>query len=166
MRCPFCGTGDTRVCDSRLVPEGNQVRRRRECIHCSARFTTFERVELQLPRVIKTNGAREDFNEDKVRTGIQRALEKRPVSIDDTENMLNHICSQLMLIDDREIHSRQIGEMVMDKLQQIDQVAYVRFASVYRDFRNVGEFTDEVERLKKIPTPELQNHQMDLLKRD
>ncbi len=166
MRCPFCGTGDTRVCDSRLVPEGNQVRRRRECTHCSARFTTFERVELQLPRVIKTNGAREDFNEDKVRTGIQRALEKRPVSIDDTENMLNHICSQLMLIDDREIHSRQIGEMVMDKLQQIDQVAYVRFASVYRDFRNVGEFTDEVERLKKVPTPELQDHQMDLLKRD
>ena len=166
MRCPFCGTRDTRVCDSRLVPEGNQVRRRRECTHCSARFTTFERAELQLPRVIKTNGAREDFNEDKVRTGIQRALEKRPVSIDDTENMLNHICSQLMLLDDREIHSRQIGEMVMELLQQMDQVAYVRFASVYRDFRNVGEFTDEVERLKKVPTPELQDHQMDLLKRD
>ncbi len=166
MHCPFCGAQDTRVCDSRLASESNQVRRRRECVLCSARFTTFERAELQYPKVIKTDGAREDFNEGKVRTGIWRALEKRPVSVDDIELVLNHICRKLMVIDDREIDSRQIGEMVMDELQQIDHVAYVRFASVYRDFKNVGEFTDEVKRLEKVPAPELRDHQLDLLKQD
>jgi len=133
-------------------------------VHCSARFTTFERAELRLPKVIKTDDTREDFNEGKVRAGIWRALEKRPVSVDEVELMLNHICRKLTVIDGREIESRQIGEMVMDELQQIDHVAYVRFASVYRDFKDVGEFADEVERLRKVPSPELRDHQLDLLK--
>ena len=166
MYCPFCGAQNTRVCDSRLSPEGVQVRRRRECISCSARFTTFETAELQLPKVIKTGGARENFDAEKVRTGIQLALKKRPVSADDIERALNRICRNLMAIDDREIDSRRIGEMVMNELQQIDHVAYVRFASIYRNFKDVGEFTDEVERLKKIPAAELQDHQMDLLEQD
>ena len=166
MHCPFCGAQDTKVYDSRLAPEGDQVRRRRECTSCSARFTTFEKAELQFPRVIKNDGARENFNENKVRSGIQRALEKRSVSADDIEIALNHIRRKLMTIDDREIESRMIGEMVMDELEQIDHVAYVRFASVYRDFKDVGEFADEVERLKNVPTPELRDHQLDLLKQD
>ena len=166
MHCPFCGAQDTKVYDSRLTPEGDQVRRRRECTSCSSRFTTFEKAELQFPRVIKTDGARENFNEDKVRAGIQRAMEKRPVSIEDVELALNHIRRKLMTIEDREIESRSIGEMVMDELEQIDHVAYVRFASVYRDFKDVGEFADEVERLKKVPSPELRDHQLDLIKTD
>ena len=166
MHCPFCGAQDTKVYDSRLAPEGDQVRRRRECTSCSARFTTFEKAELQFPRVIKNDGARENFNENKVRSGIQRALEKRSVPADDIELALNHIRRKLMTVDDREIESRMIGEMVMDELEQIDHVAYVRFASVYRDFKDVGEFADEVERLRKVPTPELRDHQLDLLKQD
>ena len=166
MHCPFCGAQDTKVYDSRLTPEGDQVRRRRECTSCSSRFTTSEKAELQFPRVIKTDGARENFNEDKVRAGIQRAMEKRPVSIEDVELALNHIRRKLMTIEDREIESRSIGEMVMDELEQIDHVAYVRFASVYRDFKDVGEFADEVERLKKVPSPELRDHQLDLIKTD
>ena len=166
MHCPFCGAQDTKVYDSRLAPEGDQVRRRRECTSCSARFTTFEKAELQFPRVIKNDGARENFNENKVRSGIQRALGKRSVPADDIELALNHIRRKLMTVDDREIESRMIGEMVMDELEQIDHVAYVRFASVYRDFKDVGEFADEVERLRKVPTPELRDHQLDLLKQD
>ena len=166
MHCPFCGAQDTKVYDSRLAPEGDQVRRRRECAACTARFTTFESAELQFPRVIKTDGARENFNEDKVRSGIQRALEKRPVSVDDVELALTHIRRKLMTMDDREIESRRIGGMVMDELEKIDHVAYVRFASVYRDFKDVGDFTDEVERLKNVPSPELRDHQLNLIDSD
>jgi transcriptional repressor NrdR len=166
MHCPFCGAQDTKVYDSRLAPEGDQVRRRRECTSCNARFTTFEKAELQFPRVIKNDGARENFNEEKVRSGIQRALEKRPVSVENIELAMNHIRRKLMTIDDREIESRAIGEMVMDELEHIDHVAYVRFASVYRDFKDVGEFADEVERLKKVPSPELRDHQLDLIESD
>ena len=164
MHCPFCGAQDTKVYDSRLTPEGDQVRRRRECTSCSSRFTTFEKAELQFPRVVKTDGARENFKEDKVRAGIQRAMEKRPVSTQDVELALNHIRRKLMTIDDREVESRTIGEMVMDELEQIDHVAYVRFASVYRDFKDVGEFADEVERLRNVPSPEFRDHQLDLIK--
>lgn len=166
MHCPFCGTQDTRVYDSRLASEGDQVRRRRECTSCQARFTTFETAELQLPRVIKTDGMREDFKEEKVRAGIQRALEKRPVSADGIERLMNHIRRKLMTIDEREIPSRRIGEIVMDGLARIDHVAYVRFASVYRDFKDVGEFADEVERLRNTPSPELYDHQLELIQRD
>lgn len=166
MYCPFCGAQDTRVYDSRLASEGDQVRRRRECVSCGARFTTFETAELQFPRIIKRDGARENFDESKMKAGIQRALEKRPVLTEDVELAINHIRRKLMTIEDREIDSRRIGEMVMDELENIDHVAYVRFASVYRDFKDVGEFADEVERLKNVPTPELRDHQMELIKKD
>lgn len=166
MHCPFCGAQDTKVYDSRLAPEGDQVRRRRECTSCSARFTTFETAELQFPRVIKTDGARENFSEKKIRSGFERALQKRRVSADEVELAMNRIRRKLMTLDDREIESRQIGEMVMEELQQIDHVAYVRYASVYRDFKDVAEFADEIERLKNIPSPELREHQLELLKQD
>lgn len=166
MYCPFCGAQDTRVYDSRLASEGDQVRRRRECVSCGARFTTFETAELQFPRIIKRDGTRENFDESKMKAGIQRALEKRPVLTEDVELAINHIRRKLMTIEDREIESRRIGEMVMDELENIDHVAYVRFASVYRDFKDVGEFAEEVERLKNVPSPELRDHQMELIKKD
>jgi len=166
MYCPFCGTQDTKVYDSRLASEGDQVRRRRECVSCGARFTTFETAELQFPRVVKSDGARENFKEDKVKSGIQRALEKRPVSTEVIDIAMNHIRRQLMTIEDREIDSRKIGGMVMDELENIDHVAYVRFASVYRDFKDVGEFADEVERLRNVPSPELRDHQLELIKKE
>ena len=152
--------------DSRLASEGDQVRRRRECVSCGARFTTFETAELQFPRVVKSDGARENFKEDKVKSGIQRALEKRPVSTEVIDIAMNHIRRQLMTIEDREIDSRKIGGMVMDELENIDHVAYVRFASVYRDFKDVGEFADEVERLRNVPSPELRDHQLELIKKE
>lgn len=166
MYCPFCGAQDTRVYDSRLTQEGDQVRRRRECVSCSARFTTFETAELQFPRIIKSDGARENFDEVKLKAGIQRALEKRPVSAEEVELAINHIRRKLMKVEDREINSRKIGEMVMDELENIDHVAYVRFASVYRNFKDVGEFAEEVERLKNVPSPELRDHQLELIKKD
>lgn len=166
MYCPFCGAQDTRVYDSRLTQEGDQVRRRRECVSCSARFTTFETAELQFPRIIKSDGARENFDEVKLKAGIQRALEKRPVSTEEVELAINHIRRKLMKVEDREINSRKIGEMVMDELENIDHVAYVRFASVYRNFKDVGEFAEEVERLKNVPSPELRDHQLELIKKD
>ncbi|TNG00042.1 MAG: transcriptional repressor NrdR [Gammaproteobacteria bacterium] len=163
MHCPFCGAQDTKVYDSRLTPEADQVRRRRECISCGARFTTFETAELQLPRIIKGDGSRENFDETKLRSGIQRSLEKRPVSTEDIDALINRIRHQLMTIDDREIESLKIGEIVMDELEKLDHVAYVRFASVYRDFKDVSDFADEVERLRNVPTPEMRDHQLDLL---
>jgi len=166
MYCPFCNTHDTKVYDSRLAPEGDQVRRRRECVSCGARFTTFETAELQFPRVVKSDGARENFREEKIKSGIQRALEKRPVSTEQVDIAMNHIRRKLMTIDEREIDSRRIGGMVMDELANIDHVAYVRFASVYRDFKDVGEFADEVERLKNVPSPELRDHQLELIKKE
>lgn len=166
MYCPFCGAQDTKVYDSRLAPEGDQVRRRRECTSCGSRFTTFEKAELQFPRIIKSDGARENFNETKLRAGIQRALEKRPVSTEDVDRAMNHIRRKLMTVEDREIASRRIGDMVMDELENIDHVAYVRFASVYRNFKDVGEFADEVERLKNVPTPELRDHQLELIDKE
>jgi len=166
MYCPFCGAQDTKVYDSRLAPEGDQVRRRRECVSCGARFTTFETAELQFPRIIKSDGARENFSESKMKLGIQRALEKRPVSTEDVDLAINHIRRKLMTIEDREIASRKIGDMVMEELESIDHVAYVRFASVYRDFKDVGEFADEVERLRNVPSPELRDHQLELIKKD
>ena len=166
MHCPFCGAEDTKVYDSRLAPDGDQIRRRRECVSCQTRFTTFESAELQLPRVVKTDGARETFNPDKVRVGLSRALEKRPVSTDEIDAAIDRIRRRLMSADAREVQSRQIGEMVMDELKGMDHVAYVRFASVYRNFEDVGEFADEIERLAAGPSPELRRHQIDLIKPD
>lgn len=134
--------------DTRLVGGGEQVRRRRECQSCAERFTTYEGAELVMPRVIKSNGAREPFNEDKLRAGLVRALEKRPVSVEQRETILNHIQHELRASGERELPSRTIGEAVMTQLKKIDQVAYVRFASVYRDFQDISEFQDEIAKLK------------------
>ena len=148
MHCPFCHADDTRVIDTRLVAGGEQVRRRRECQSCSERFTTYESAELLMPRVIKSNGAREPFNEDKLRSGLARALEKRPVSTEELETIVNHIEHDLRATGERELASRVVGEAVMKQLKEVDQVAYVRFASVYRDFQDISEFQDEIARLR------------------
>lgn len=148
MRCPFCAEPDTRVIDSRLVDEGERVRRRRECIACKERFTTYEAAELNLPRVIKSDGRREAFSENKLRTGMLRALEKRPVATEQIETAVAHIKRQMRASGEREIPSRQIGDWVMEHLRTLDQVAYVRFASVYRSFQDVRAFVDEIKRLE------------------
>ena len=148
MYCPFCQEADTKVVDSRLVAEGGQVRRRRECQRCKERFTTFETAELLLPRVIKQDGSREPFDEDKLRAGLQRALEKRPVSIEDIEAAINHIKYFLQATGEREVPSRMVGEKVMEVLRKLDGVAYVRFASVYRSFKDIDEFRAELDRLQ------------------
>ena len=140
MHCPFCNAIDTKVIDSRLVAEGTQVRRRRECITCEERFTTFETAELVMPRLIKQNGNREPFNEEKLRSGILKALEKRPVSMELVENSINHIKHELRATGERELPSKMVGEMVMNELKNLDEVAYVRFASVYRSFKDLNEF--------------------------
>jgi transcriptional repressor NrdR len=148
MRCPFCAEPDTRVIDSRLVDEGERVRRRRECIACKERFTTYEAAELNLPRVIKSDGRREAFSENKLRTGMLRALEKRPVATEQIEAAVAQIKRQMRASGEREIPSRQIGDWVMEHLRTLDQVAYVRFASVYRSFQDVRAFVDEIKRLE------------------
>ena len=148
MHCPFCGADDTKVIDSRLVTEGDAVRRRRECQTCGERFTTFETAELVMPRVVKSDGTREPFNEDKLRRGLTRALEKRPVSVEEIESAISHIMHRLRSSGERELPSRAVGEEVMQELRKIDGVAYVRFASVYRDFQDVSEFQEEIRRLK------------------
>lgn len=135
--------------DSRLVAEGNQVRRRRECQECGERFTTFETAELVMPRVIKSNGGRQPFDEDKLRAGLQRALEKRPVDLETVESAINRIKHQLRATGEREVRSKAIGELVMEELRELDDVAFVRFASVYRSFQDVNEFSEEIERLGK-----------------
>lgn len=149
MRCPFCGAHDTRVLDSRLANDGDQVRRRRECTLCKERFTTFEMVELVLPRVIKRDGAREPFDEKKLRSGMLKALEKRPVSSDDIEAAINRIKKDLMGSGEREISAQDLGEKVMKELSALDHVAFVRFASVYRSFQDVSEFTAMIADLQK-----------------
>jgi transcriptional repressor NrdR len=154
---------DTRVIDSRLASEGLQVRRRRECVACGDRFTTYESAELVMPRIIKSDGSREPFNEDKLLTGVLRALEKRPVDTDSIDASINRIQHRLQSCGEREIPSRQLGEWVMEELRNLDQVAYVRFASVYRSFQDVSQFREEVERLQQQPTPEERRNQMKLL---
>lgn len=149
MYCPFCNTEDTKVIDSRLIRDGNQTRRRRECPDCKERFTTYEAAELTLPRVIKRDGRRAPFSEDKLRAGMLRALEKRPVSIEQMETALARIYRKAMTCGEREIPSSQIGEWVMEELHQLDQVAYVRFASVYRCFQDIDEFRREISRLTR-----------------
>lgn len=149
MYCPFCSADDTKVTDSRLIHEGNQVRRRRECLICKERFTTYETAELDLPRIIKRDGRRDLFSEDKLRGGIQRALEKRPVSSERIEDIMNHVVRKARTSGEREIASQQIGEWVMEELRHIDQVAYVRFASVYRSFQDLNEFREEIHRLEQ-----------------
>ncbi|MEQ9452862.1 MAG: transcriptional regulator NrdR [Pseudomonadales bacterium] len=149
MHCPFCSADDTKVIDSRLVAEGDAVRRRRECQTCGERFTTFETAELVMPRIIKRDGTREPFDEEKLKFGLTKALEKRPVSVDQIEAALNHIKHRLRETGERELPSLSVGEEVMAALRNLDPVAYVRFASVYRDFQDVSEFADEIQKLKQ-----------------
>jgi len=145
MKCPFCSHDDTRVVDSRLGKEGNNIRRRRECIDCERRFTTYERVEETLPLVIKKDGRRETFDRQKIISGIQRACEKRPVSISTIEKVVDQMELSLQESGEKEIDASRIGEAVMSALQAIDEVAYVRFASVYRQFRDINEFMSELK---------------------
>lgn len=163
MRCPFCSADETRVIDSRLTEEGDSVRRRRECEVCGERFTTFERAELRLPQVIKSDGRREAFLEDKLRAGLARALEKRPVDAEAVEAMIGRIRHRLIASGERELPSRRIGEWVMEELKEIDPVAYVRFASVYRSFQDVDAFREEIQRLQAEPSYELRRKQLRLL---
>jgi len=151
MHCPFCSAEDTKVIDSRLVTEGEQVRRRRKCLHCSERFTTYEKAELMMPRLIKENGSRETFDEEKLRAGFSRALEKRPVSTESVEAAVNRIKHELQATGEREVRSRRVGELVMDALRGLDDVAYVRFASVYRSFQDLSEFQAEIEKMRETP---------------
>jgi len=151
MHCPFCSTDETKVIDSRLVAEGDQVRRRRECLECKERFTTYEVAELVMPRLIKQDGSREPFNEDKLRGGFLRALEKRPVSVEEIETQIHQIKHRLRATGEREIQSRELGELVMAALKALDQVAYVRFASVYKSFQDLAEFRDAIELLEAEP---------------
>ncbi|MDH2433851.1 NrdR family transcriptional regulator [Pokkaliibacter plantistimulans] len=147
MHCPFCRAQETKVTDSRLVAEGEQVRRRRECLVCGERFTTYELAELVMPHIIKQDGSRQPFDEPKLRAGMQRALEKRPVSTEAVEAAITRIKQQLRATGEREMGSRWLGEAVMNELRKLDQVAYVRFASVYRDFQDIEEFKKEIEML-------------------
>jgi transcriptional repressor NrdR len=166
MYCPFCGKQETKVIDSRLASEGAQVRRRRECLDCGERFTTFESAELVMPRIIKSNGAREPFDDDKLITGIMRALEKRPVESERVDAAISRLQHRLRASGEREIPSRQVGEWVVNELRQLDQVAFVRFASVYRSFEDVNAFREEIERLEKEPTAEEKKDQIPLLPED
>jgi transcriptional repressor NrdR len=163
MHCPFCAHPVTKVIDSRLAGEGRQVRRRRECLACAERFTTFESAELVMPHVIKRDERRQPFDEAKLRGGIERALEKRPVNSEAVEEAIARIVHRLQVAGEREVHANVIGGMVMEELRQLDEVAYVRFASVYRSFQDVEEFREEIERLRETSAGLPGREQMSLL---
>ena len=163
MQCPFCDERDTRVIDSRLADDGAQVRRRRECTGCEERFTTYETAELSAPRIVKNDGTRAPFDERKLRAGMLRALEKRPVPSDAVEAAMGRLRRRLMRAGEREIASSVVGELVMETLRDLDRIAYVRFASVYRSFEDVSEFREEIERLEDEPTPEARRSQLRLI---
>ena len=148
MLCPFCNAPDCKVIDSRLAAEGRQIRRRRECLSCGERFTTFEIAELVTPKIIKSNDNRVPFDEKKLRSGMMRALEKRPVNSDDVEKAISHIIHQLQASGEREVPSKLVGTLVMEALKKLDKVAYIRFASVYRSFEDIREFGEEIARLQ------------------
>lgn len=149
MRCPFCGELDTKVIDSRLAGDNDQIRRRRACASCNERFTTYETAELTLPKIVKRDGRREPFKEEKLRSGLHRAMEKRPVKVDDIERAIGRIKHFLLVAGEREVDALQIGEWVMDELAQLDPVAYLRFASVYRSFDDVDAFREGIEALER-----------------
>ena len=156
MHCPYCSFSDTKVIDSRLIAEGQQIRRRRECPECSERFTTFETAELLMPRVIKQkNNSREPFDEHKLREGLYRSLEKRPVGEEEIETLVEDIKKDIRSSGEREIPSRLIGEVVMQNLRKIDEVAFIRFASVYRKFNGVKDFIATLQSLKNTSKNEL-----------
>lgn len=166
MRCPFCMASDTRVIDSRLANEGDHVRRRRECPGCNERFTTYESAELSMPRIIKRDGMRVPFDENKLRVGMMRALQKRSVPIALIESAISRIQHRLRASGEREIKSRRIGDLVMEELRALDHVAYVRFASVYLSFQDVSAFRDEIDRLESSLAATLREQQLPLLPSD
>ena len=147
MKCPFCGFEESKVIDSRPTDEGQRIRRRRECLECNKRFTTYEVIESLPIIVIKKDKSRETFNRDKLMTGLLRACEKRPVSIDTLDNIIDEIVVLIQNSLDREVSSEKIGELVMEKLKKVDEVAYVRFASVYRQFKDINSFMNELNEL-------------------
>ena len=149
MHCPFCGHEETKVNDSRLAGEGRQIRRRRECLRCGERFTTFETAELLMPLVVKGDSAREAFDEAKLRAGMEKALEKRPVPREQIDEAVSRIVHNVRSLGDREVSSRAIGELVMEELRHLDEVAYVRFASVYRSFQDIEAFRTEIDLLRR-----------------
>ncbi|HAY41667.1 MAG TPA: transcriptional regulator NrdR [Gammaproteobacteria bacterium] len=149
MRCPFCQSDDTKVLDTRLIGEGSQVRRRRECTSCNERYSTLESVDLNFPRLIKSDDSRESFDENKLRSGLLKALEKRPVATSSIESSISKIEHKLMTQSEREVSSSIVGEWVMEELKSLDEVAYIRFASVYRHFQDIEEFKSEIEKLMK-----------------
>ena len=163
MHCPFCAHEETKVIDSRLAGDGSQIRRRRECLKCAERFTTFETAELVMPQVVKSDRAREPFDEHKLRAGILKALEKRPVSSEAVEEAVGRICHKIRNLGEREVQARQVGELVMEELRHLDEVAYVRFASVYRSFQDVEAFREEVEKLRHRRRREASADQLSLL---
>jgi transcriptional repressor NrdR len=154
MHCPFCNNEETKVIDSRLASEGQQIRRRRECLKCAERFTTFESAELVMPRIIKNDASREPFDERKLRNSMLKALEKRPVSSEALDAAVVHVCQKLRAMGEREVASRQVGELAMEELHHLDEVAYVRFASVYRSFQDIDAFREEIERMRHRRTRE------------
>jgi transcriptional repressor NrdR len=151
MYCPFCGHEDTKVSDSRLASEGRQVRRRRECLKCGERFTTFETAELVMPQVVKSDKSRQPFDEAKLRSGIEKALEKRPVSAEAVDEAIGRITHKIRSLGEREIPARAVGELVMEELRHLDEVAFVRFASVYRHFQDIDAFREEIDKLRLHP---------------
>jgi len=166
MHCPFCGHIETKVTDSRLTADGRQIRRRRECLGCAERFTTFESAELLMPRLIKRDGSREPFDEQKLARGMIRALEKRPVSSEAIEQAVSRVCHKLRVLGEREVPARTVGELVMEELRHLDEVAYVRYASVYRSFQDVEAFRDEIERMRghrRRREPQREQDQLPLL---
>ena len=162
MHCPFCQHEDTRVIDTRESDDGATVRRRRECGACGERFSTFETAELKLPTIVKNDGRREAFDERKLHVSFERALQKRPVSAEQLEQSVRSVMRQLRVSGEREAQAMRLGEMVMAELKKLDQVAYVRFASVYRKFEDVQAFREEVERLER-DLPGLDSLQLPLL---
>jgi len=142
MKCPFCSSADTQVIDSRVLEAGDSIRRRRKCSMCEKRFTTYETVELRMPQVVKSDGSRADFDREKIRIGFQRALHKRPVPTEYVDAAMNRIVQQVLSRGEREVPSRDVGEMVMQELYKLDKVAYIRFASVYRSFQDAADFHD------------------------
>ena len=149
MHCPFCNAADSKVVDSRLAAEGCQIRRRRECVSCQERFTTFESYEVVMPRVIKSNGKNEPFDEQKLRRSLMHALQKRPITQEQIETVLSDIQLQIRRLGERDVESRVIGEIVMQALFSLDHVAYVRFASVYQDFQDIEAFHSHIEKMKQ-----------------
>ncbi len=163
MYCPFCSHEETKVIDSRLAGDGRQIRRRRQCLQCNERFTTFETAELVMPRLVKNDNSRQPFDEKKVRDSMRRALEKRPVPSDEFEQAVGRLVHKLRTMGEREVPSRLVGELVMEELRELDEVAYVRFASVYRSFQDVTEFQEEIKRLQEISDATVTREQMSLL---